>query len=158
MKIRKKIFQSDLEQIEEIVESTGFFHPYEVKIAYEVAEEAVKKGEEESGYYFIFIEENGKIIAFASYGEIPCTKNRYDLYWIVVHNNYRNKGLGSILLAEVEKEINENGGKAIYVETSSKEKYIPTRAFYTKNNYTIEAEMKDFYEDGDNKVVFIKKF
>lgn len=158
MKIRKKIFQSDLEQIEEIVESTGFFHSYEVKIASEVAEEAIQKGEEESGYHFIFIEENGKTIAFASYGEIPCTKNRYDLYWIVVHNNYRNKGLGSILLAEVEKEINESGGKSIYVETSSKEKYIPTRAFYTKNNYTVEAEMKDFYEDGDNKVVFIKKF
>ena len=49
------------------------------------------------------------------------------------------------------------GGKGIYLETSSTEKYIPTREFYLRCNYKIEAQIKDFYDDGDDKVIFVKR-
>ena len=55
-----------------------------------------------------------------------------------------------------EKAIKEIGGYGIYVETSSKEQYHPTRSFYTKMNYIQKALFEDFYDKNDGKVVYVK--
>ena len=34
--------------------------------------------------------------------------------------------------------------------------YAPTRAFYLRCGYEIAAELPDFYEPGDGKVIFVK--
>ena len=44
------------------------------------------------------------------------------------------------------------------VETSSQPKYEPTRQFYLRSGYTVEAVLKDFYAENDDKVVFVKRF
>jgi len=152
---RTEVFKADIEAVREIVSSTGFFHDYEVPVAVELVEERLQKGVE-SGYHFVFAEVDGKTAAYSCYGEIPCTNGSYDLYWIVTHNDYRRMGIGKKLLAETEKNIKELGGRGIYVETASKEKYMPTRMFYVQCSYIKEAELKDFYEIGDNKVIYVK--
>lgn len=158
MKIRDFVKKEDILGIREIVESTGFFHDYEVDVAVELAEENLSKGEKESGYYFVFMDDdNGKAIGYACYGEIPCTKDRYDLYWIAVHNNFRGKGLGKSLLLETEKKVKERGGQMIYIETSSKKKYLPTRKFYEDSEYFKDTELRDYYADGDHKVIYSKR-
>ncbi len=42
------------------------------------------------------------------------------------------------------------------IETSAGERYVPTRGFYLKNGYRVEATMADFYSPGDGKVIFVK--
>ena len=49
------------------------------------------------------------------------------------------------------------GGRRLYVDTSTSEKYAPTRAFYRGAGYSVAAEMPDFFRDGDGKVIFMKK-
>lgn len=66
------------------------------------------------------------------------------------------KKLGSKLLAETENRIASLGGKRIYVETSSREQYVSTRTFYLKNNYIEDAVIKDFYDENDSKVIYVK--
>lgn len=157
MRIRKKITEKDIPSISEILRSTGFFYDFEIKTAVEIAEETLSKGEK-SGYSFIFLEdEHGVPFAFTSFGTIPCTKKRFDLYWIGVHEDKRGEGLGSLLLKETEKAVKTLGGKILYIETSSREKYAPTREFYLKNGYIIETVLEDFYEDGDGKVICSKR-
>ena len=141
--------------IEEIVRSTGFFRKDEVLVAVELIEERLSKGVE-SGYEFLFAEIDGKTIAYSCYGLIPCTIHSYDLYWIVTHNDYRSRGIGRALLTETEKAVRNAGGQGIYAETSSKEQYAPTRAFYEKNGYVLKARFKDFYDIGDDKCVYVK--
>jgi len=51
---RTQILQSDNKSVRQIVESTGFFYDYEIPIAVELVEEALKKGQEISGYFFVF--------------------------------------------------------------------------------------------------------
>ena len=75
----------------------------------------------------------------------------------MVHNDYRGKGLGKDLLIQTEKRIAELGGAIAYLETSSTEKYFPTRKFYENLNYFKEAEIKDFYMDNDSKVIYSKR-
>jgi len=61
-----------------------------------------------------------------------------------------------MLMQETESAVRELGGNGIYVETSSKELYTPTRAFYEKNGYLQKAQFENFYDDGDHKVVYVK--
>lgn len=154
--IRRDVRQSDIETVKEIVSSTGFFQDHEIPVAAELVEETVAKGKE-SGYEFVFIETGGKTVGYACYGLIPCTKTSYDLYWIVVHNDHRGKGLGKVLLNEVEKEIKEWNGSAIYIETSDKELYAPTHKFYESAGCQLEATFADFYDVGDHKRVYVKR-
>ena len=144
---------ADIKNVREIIESTGFFLPHEIPVAVELVEERIKKGVE-SGYFFIFAEADGKTVAYACFGDIPCTKGSYDLYWIATHNDYRGKGIGKKLMDEVVKAVAAISGRLIYIETSSKALYEPTRNFYEKYGCSTEAILKDFYDVNDNKYIY----
>ncbi len=153
---RNEIVPGDPETVEEIIRSTGFFREDEIKVARELAEERLTKGPA-SGYEFIFAENNGITIAFTCYGLIPCTLSSYDLYWIATSQEFRNKGIGSLLLAKTEAAVKKAGGRALYIETSSKIQYESTRVFYLRHGYSLKAELEDFYEPGDNKLILSRK-
>jgi ribosomal protein S18 acetylase RimI-like enzyme len=155
-KFRSEVLFSDIESVREIVTSTGFFREDEIPVAVELVEEGFNKGKE-SGYEFIFMEYEGTTVAYSCFGLIPCSLLSYDLYWIVTHNDYRGRGLGSLLLKESEDRIRDLGGKTVYIETSSKESYLPTQKFYEKNKYDLKARFEDFYDYDDDKLVYIKK-
>jgi len=154
--IRTEVIPSDLMAVEKIIVSSGFFRPDEVPVAIELIIEGLEKGSE-SGYQFVFAEVDGQTVAYACFGLIPCTLYSFDLYWIATHEDFRGRGLGKIVLREVEKVVAESGGKSVYIETSYLPKYEPTRAFYLKNNYIEKARFEDFYDDGDDKVVYVKR-
>lgn len=154
---RTHLTEPDIEPIKEILKSTGFFYDYEIDVALELAALNVQKGEQESGYYFILAETDGKVTGYSCFGQTPCTRASYDLYWIAVHQQFKNKGIGKMLLAETEKAIKTAGGENIWVETASREQYTPTRKFYEHTGYHKAAELPDFYAPADNKVVYMKK-
>ncbi len=153
---RTEVKKSDPETIREIVTSTGFFNPEEIEIAVELADEFLAKGIE-SGYQFIFLDHKNDTMGYSCYGKIPGTKNSYALYWIAVHEKFRNQGLGKVLLQETEKEIFNQDGNGIYVETSSRAQYVPTRMFYEKNGYLLKTRFEDYYDEGDDLVFYLKK-
>jgi ribosomal protein S18 acetylase RimI-like enzyme len=146
---------SDIKAVRLITESSGFFNPGEVEVAVELIEDRLKKGKK-SEYNFLFADLKGIARGFTCWGPIACTKQSYDLYWIAVLDEFRGRHIGKKLLAFSEQKILESGGRRIYVETSSRAQYRATRAFYLRNGYTIEAELMDFYDTGDNKVIFVK--
>ena len=138
-----------------MVGATGFFRPDELEIAVSLAVEHLEQGEK-SGYSFIFAERNSHVVGFVCYGPIPCTVSSYDLYWIVVRPEHQGTGVGHALLRECEEEILRRGGTRIYVETSSRAQYEPTRRFYLSSRYLQAAVFDDFYAPGDGKVVYLK--
>jgi len=156
LKFRDVATKQDIEYVREIVSSTRFFHDYEIEVAIELVEETIIKGSEE-GYRFVFADYNEKPIGYCCYGLIPCTKSSYDLYWIAVHNDFRGNGIGKIILQKTEEEIIKFRGTGIYLETSSKDLYIPTRKFYLNAGYKTEVIIKDFYDVGDDKYLFSKR-
>jgi len=142
--------------VRDITESTGFFYAEEVATAVELVEERLAKGPA-SGYSFVFAEEEGRTLGYAYVGPTACTKASFDLYWIAVHADARGKGLGTLLLDESERLIRAAGGRRVYIETSSRPLYEPTRAFYLARGYREEARLEDFYGPGDAKVVYAKE-
>jgi len=153
---RTEVKHTDIAIVDDIVRSTGFFREDEIMIAVDLVQERLYKGLE-SGYEFIFFEVGKKTVAYTCYGLIPCSLISYDMYWIVTHQDYRGQGIGKMLMAEAETHIAKAGGKTVYVETSSKEMYKPTCAFYLSNKYVLKAQFEDFYDVGDDKLVYIKK-
>ncbi|OFX41575.1 MAG: hypothetical protein A2X08_06520 [Bacteroidetes bacterium GWA2_32_17] len=144
----------DAKKIREIIESSGFFHDHEIVVAVELLIERLEEGE--NGHYqFIFAEIDGVTAGYACYGFISCTKSSYDLYWLATHNDFRGKGIGKKILNEMYKHIKSLGGTAVYAETSEREQYLPTRKFYESCGYLKEAVLKDFYDIGDSKAVFV---
>jgi len=153
--LRRDARAGDPEVVRDITESTGFFYAEEVATAVELVDERLAKGPA-SGYSFVFAEEAGRTLGYACFGPIACTKASFDLYWIAVHADARGKGLGTILLDESERLIRASGGGRVYIETSSRPQYEPTRAFYLARGYREEARLADFYGPGDAKVIYVK--
>jgi ribosomal protein S18 acetylase RimI-like enzyme len=146
---------SDRKRVREIVVSSGFFSEAELEVAVELVQERLNKGIE-SGYHFLFAEKDRQVAGYSCFGPIPCTEESYDIYWIAVEERLRGSGLGAEILKRVEAKIRERGGKRIYVETSSREQYRPTRAFYGRCGYRKEATLKNFYSPGDDKVIYLR--
>ena len=146
---------SDMDRVREIVVSSGFFSEAEIEVAVELVQERLNKGVE-SGYYFLFAEQDQKVAGYSCFGPIPCTVESYDIYWIAVQQELRRSGLGVEILKNVEERIRQMGGKRIYVETSSRQQYRPTRSFYSRCGYRREATLENFYSSGDHKVVYLR--
>ena len=152
---REEPRSSDVDIVRDIITSSGFFSKEEIEVAVELVQERLSKGVS-SGYYFLFGEKDDQVIGYSCFGPIPCTTESFDIYWIAVHEKLRGLGLGREILERVEQKIRDMGGKRIYVETSSRKQYAPTRSFYMQCGYKEEAVLKDFYSPGDHKVIFLK--
>ncbi|BBO76669.1 hypothetical protein DSCW_40860 [Desulfosarcina widdelii] len=156
VKWRREVTSQDPERVGRLVDLTGFFHPEEVEVARELVQERLAKGDL-SGYHFMMAEQYGRLVGYTCYGPIPCTQKSFDLYWIAVHPDFHRKGLGRRLIVETEALIRKSGGNRIYVDTSQRDQYASTRAFYESCGYRLETVLKDFYAPGDGKVIYCKE-
>lgn len=149
---------SDREAVGRMVAASGFFAPSEVDIAVELVDAALEGGAARSGYHFLFADDaRGDLLGYACFGPIDGTASSFDLYWIAVDPSRRGGGLGTHLLRASEAAVAAAGGTRVYVETSSRALYVPTRAFYETRGYRREAFLPDFYGPGDGKVIYVRE-
>ena len=154
--LRREVRAADIPAIARLAQATGFFTAEEVAVAAELAEERLSKGKA-SGYRFLFAEDAANaLLGYACFGPIPCTISSFDLYWIIVDPRQQGHGLGKRLIQATEAEIPALGGTRVYIETSSRELYHPTRRFYERCGYALEAVLKDFYTPEDDKLIYRK--
>jgi len=151
--MREHVRQDDVDAVRHLVAGTGFFRPDEVDVAVELVETRLKQGAA-SGYHFVFAEDADRVIGYACHGPIACTLGSHDLYWIAVDATRQRGGLGRKLLREAEKQIAAAGGRRVYIETSGKPQYEPTRQFYERCGYRLEARLPSFYAEGDDKLIY----
>jgi len=152
---RNVVLQDDVEAIHVLVAGSGVFSAEEIDVAVELAEDALSH-KETSGYHFILAEVAGRLMGYSCFGRIPLTQERYDLYWIVVDGNAQQQGVASGILRKTETAIKEVGGKIVYAETSSRIIYAPAQSFYVKRGFKELARLKDFYSNGDDKLIYGK--
>lgn len=139
---------------------TGFFTEEEVLIVEELAWSAITEGEESDYSFLLALPGNGdrkNPIGFACFGKVPCTQGSWDLYWIVVDGQLQGHGYGRSILREVEKRIHAQDGRKIFLETSSREQYLSTRGFYESNGYLMESTLRDYYNRGEDCLIYSKE-
>jgi ribosomal protein S18 acetylase RimI-like enzyme len=85
------------------------------------------------------------------------TEGTFNLYLIAIDQKFQGKGIGSEMMTYVENLLHEKGNRILIVETSSLPEFELTRKFYDNLGYTREAVIREFYQEGEDKVVFWKK-
>ena len=155
LSIRRGLNPADREPLEALIRATRFFNPEEIDIALELVDDRLANGEA-SHYRFLVGEREDQVAGYACWGPIPGTVASADLYWIVVHPALQGQKAGTALLRAAEEWMAAAGRTRVYVETSTRPQYLPTRAFYAACGYQIVSELVDFYAPGDGKATFLK--
>ena len=127
------------------------FSKEEARVAAELAETTIDGSET---YRWLIAEQDGALIGYTCYDRIPLSKVSFDLYWIAVLPEYRGTGLATELLTRTARFAKSKRGLWMFAETSSRDAYAPARAFYLKSGFEEIARMEDFYEPGDDKLVY----
>ena len=147
----------DRQAIIDLLQATDFFYDEEITVATEVLDDALAKGPRGDYQSFCYVDESGRAVGWVCFGATPCTKGTFDIYWLAVSPAAQGKGIGRKLMADAERRIAERGGRLAIVETAGRAAYALTRAFYLRVGYVEAARIRDFYDVGDDKVVYTKK-
>ena len=141
----------------ELARGTGVFKPPEIVALEEVLDD-YHEFNRELGHVSISFEQDGRTIGFAYHAPAAMTDRTWYLYWIAVEKATQARGIGSALLHAVETDLRRRDGRILLIETSSLPHYEPTRQFYLKHGYERSCAIADYYADGDDLVVFRKRF
>ena len=147
----------DTPALVEIARGTGVFKPAEIVALREVLDDFHDANAVE-GHRAVCTEREGRIVAFAYYAPAAMTDRTWYVYWIAVDKRTQAGGLGGQLMRHIEADVRAVMGRLLLIETSSLEHYGPTRKFYLKHGYETAAVLADYYADGDDMVVFRKRF
>jgi ribosomal protein S18 acetylase RimI-like enzyme len=85
------------------------------------------------------------------------TAGTWNLYLIAVHPARQREGRGAAMLRRIERLLAARGARLLLVETSGLPEFDRTRDFYHAVGFAEEARIRDFYQAGEDKVVFRKK-
>lgn len=148
----RPLTRADRDRLEAITRATGLFSDEEVPVALEVFDAAVAGSDD---YTALGAAVGHMLAGWICWGPTPCTVGTFDLYWIAVDPAQHNAGIGSLLLAEMERQL-AGLARLVVVETAGRAEYAPTRAFYERRGYAAVARIPDFYAPGDDQVVYTK--
>ena len=109
-----------------------------------------------SGQEFWLGDDDGEPVAVTYCAPERMTSGTWNLHLIAVHPDSQGQGRGTAMLRHIEQVLARLGERVLLVETSGLPNFERTRAFYRKSGYNEEARIRDFYQAGEDKVVFRK--
>lgn len=140
------------QSLDALVRATNVFSDAEVAVAVELYDST------DPDYAFVGAFQGPTLVGYACYGPTPGTDRSFDLYWIAVAPATQHTGVGSALLADVERRVIADNARLMLIETSGRDTYAPTRHFYTRHGYAEVARVAGFYAPGDDRIVYTKRF
>jgi ribosomal protein S18 acetylase RimI-like enzyme len=146
----------DRAAVAEIIQAVGNFSPSEVQCALELVDIYLRDAAQTDYRIVVAVNADGRPHGYACWGPTPLTRGTYDLYWIATHPNEQGRGIGQALIRFIETKILQEQGRLLIIETSSKESYGNTVGFYRRLGYAEASRIRDFYDVGDDKLVFVK--
>ena len=99
---------------------------------------------------------SGEPLAVAYWEPAKATDRTWYLTMIGVRRDRHRQGRGAALLQHVEQRLSADGQRLLLVETSSTPAFARARAFYASCGYDEEARVRDYYEPGDDMILFRK--
>ena len=143
----------DKNAISELAAANGF-EPEEIKIVNKTLA-AYLSGDSEA-LWLSAIAPDDELVGILYCTPEAMTNGTWNILMILVLPNYQQQGYGKALMTHIETALVERDARLIIVETSSTEDFEGARAFYPKCGYSIQARIPDFYDAGNDKLVFGK--
>lgn len=110
-----------------------------------------------SGDIWLTCELDGTPIGFCYATPEALTEGTWNMLAIAVLPSSQTHGAGSALTNHLEKLLQQRGHRILIADTSGSDAFKTARNFYRKNAFTQEARIRDFWADGDDKIIFWKK-
>lgn len=139
------------------------FLEVEVQCALELIDVYLNDAEQKDYILACAVDESDQPRGYVCYGPTPLTAGTYDLYWIAVDPACHGRGVGSLLMEYVERQVRDTASsvpraRLLIIETSSLPRYEAARRLYSRHHYREVARIPDFYADGDDRVIYTKRF
>ena len=80
----------------------------------------------------------------------------WNMLALAVRPDLQGKRLGAALVHAAEQHLKDKQQRILIVDTSGTDDFALTRKFYAQNGYEEEARIRDFWAEGDDKVIFRK--
>ncbi|MEM9045825.1 MAG: GNAT family N-acetyltransferase [Pseudomonadota bacterium] len=87
----------------------------------------------------------------------PMTAGTWNLRAIAVSPSRQGQGVGSLLITGLEERLRELGGRILLIDTSSAAAFAGARAVYLHLGFQVEARIRDFWAEGDDKITHWKR-
>jgi ribosomal protein S18 acetylase RimI-like enzyme len=148
----KAVTKSDIEGLKKVIDSSELFPS-------EYLDEMISNyfnNPDTQDIWFTYID-NNKQVAVGYCVPEKLTDGTYNLLAIGVSQDYQRKGVASEMMNYIEQLLKQKDGRILIIETSSDDAQIGARNFYQKIGYTQVAVIKDFWKEGEDKIVFWRK-
>ncbi len=148
----RKVTRQDVDQLKAVVDSSGLFpSAYLEGMLTDYFENKATKD------LWFTKEYGGKPVGIGYCAPEKFTEGTYNLLAIGVLKELQGQGLGQEMMAYIERELKQQANRILIVETSGADEFRLTRKFYKNLGYNLEATIRDFWQEGEDKVVFWKK-
>jgi ribosomal protein S18 acetylase RimI-like enzyme len=148
----RAVLKKDIESLKKVVDSSELFPS-------EYLEKMISdyfNNKDTQDIWFTYIVDNTpKAIGYCVPEKL--TNGTYNLLAIGVSRDIQRNGIATEMMDYIEQQLKYKDGRILIVETSSDNAQIGARNFYQKIGYTQMAIIKDFWNDGEDKIVFWKK-
>lgn len=112
------------------------------------------KNENDNEFWFTY--EDEKPVAIAYCAPEKMTEGTWNLYLIAVHPDWQGQGIGTSMMEYIEQTLSKQGERILLVETSGLASFEKTQRFYLKCGYEQEGRIREFYQAGEDKIIFRK--
>jgi ribosomal protein S18 acetylase RimI-like enzyme len=146
------VIKSDVDGLKKVVHSSGLFPS-------EYLDEMISDyfiNPDTQDMWFTYLDNNTHLAIGYCVPE-KLTVGTYNLLAIGVLQNNQRKGIASEMMNYIELHLKQLNGRILIIETSSDNAQIGARKFYNKIGYTQIAVIEDFWNDGEDKIIFRKR-
>lgn len=123
----------------------------EVCVAEESVRKLISKQNREAKYFVAKVAE--KIVGCAGYSKRNDTTGVYTLNWLVVHPDYKRRGIATDLYELIEARLQELDARLIILSAGSNE---GNKYFYKKMGFTQSVRIPKYYSKTKGKVWYYK--
>lgn len=110
----------------------------------------------ETEAFWLTCHRNGEAVGLCYTVPEDLADGTWNMLALAVRPDLQGKRLGAALVRAAEQRLKDKGQRILIVDTSGTEGFALTRKFYAQNGYEEEARIRDFWADGDDKVIFRK--
>lgn len=157
----RPVVPADSDAVMDLSEASGLFQPHELADLRGMLEASLD-GSLGPDHHWVVDDDDGwtastsRLASLAYFAPEAFANRVWNLYLIAVDPSRQGEGRGTAMLKYVEAELATRGERLLLIETSGLGRFEQTRAFYRTNGYDEEARIRDYYDVGDDKVIFRK--
>lgn len=142
VEISSGITPDDVDKILSMIAASGLFSSSEILSAESLAWDiAYGDGNGSDRFIKATINEDGQelIVGFICFGSIPYWPGNYEMYALAVEPEFQRLGIGSALISEMNRLVENEGGSRIFMETKTDRAFEAARLFCEANDFFHET-------------------